>query len=91
MLKLNRYPVVVILLIGGGLIVGFAFATFNLFEMSMANLRFLRQFGWVAVMEGGLVQLAEIIACAIAALLCYIGFKLCEAELVQRYRRWQDR
>ncbi len=59
--------------------------------MGTANLRFLRQFGWVAVMESGLIQLAEIIACAIAALLCDIGFKLCEAELVQRYRRWQGR
>ncbi|MFG5384216.1 hypothetical protein [Yoonia sp. R2-816] len=82
MLRLNRYHFTFVLLLAGLFVIGFAFASLNLFQMSMANLRFLRQFGWVVVMESGLIQLAEIIACAIAALLCCIGFKLCEAELV---------
>lgn len=91
MLRLSRYHAVVVLIVAGVFTVIFAYATLNLFEMSMANIRFLREFGWVAIMEGGLVQFAEIAACAIAALLSYIGFKICEVELVQRYRRWQDR
>ncbi|WP_296425282.1 hypothetical protein [Yoonia sp.] len=91
MLRLRRYPVIAVLVIAGAFTVILAYATLNLFQTSMANIRFLRAFGWVAVMEGGLVQLAEIMLCAIAAMLSYIGFKICESELVYRYRAWQDR
>ncbi len=91
MFKLARYHVIMVLVLAGILTIIFAYATLNLFQMSMANFRFLREFGWTAVMEGGLIQLAQIIACAIAALLSYVGFKICESELVHRYREWQDR
>ena len=91
MLKLNRYPAIVVLLLSGIFTVIFAYATLNLFQMSMANLRFLREFGWIAVMEGGLLQLAQIIFCALAAMLSYIAFKICETELVHRYHNWQNR
>ena len=57
----------------------------------MANIRFLQEFGWTAVMEGGLVQLAQIAISAMVAMLSYIAFKICESELVQRYHKWQNR
>lgn len=91
MLKLNRYPAIIVLLLSGVFTVIFAYATLNLFQMSMANLRFLREFGWVAVMEGGLFQLAQIIFCALIAIFNYIAFKVCETELVHRYHDWQNR
>ncbi len=91
MLKLNRYPVVAVILLAGILTVIFAYATLNLFQMSMANIRFLTQFGWTAVMEGGLVQLVQIVVSAIISMLSYIGFKICESELVHRYHNWQNR
>lgn len=91
MFKLSRYPAVLILFFAGILIIVFAYSTLNLFHMSMANFRFLREFGWTAVMEGGLLQLAQILGSATVALLTYIGFKLCESELVQRYNKWQHR
>ncbi len=91
MLRIKTYPVVVVLLIAGALIVIFAYATLNLFQMSMANLRFLTEFGWTAVMQGGLTQLVQIILGGTIALLSYVGFKICETELVQRYHRWQNR
>ena len=80
MLRLNRYPAFVVLIIGGLFAVIFAYATLNLFQMSMANTRFLREYGWIAVQEGALFQLLQI-----------IGFKICESELVRRYNNWQSR
>lgn len=91
MFRLNQHSVVTVLLIAGLLIVIFAYATLNLFQMSMANIAFLREHGWEAVMEGALWQLGEIVASAIIAMLTYIGFKICESDLVRRYQKWQDR
>ena len=91
MLRLNRYPVVAVLLIAAALTVIFAYATLNLFQMSMANTRFLREYGWLAVQEGALLQLLQIIGSGIVAMVAYIGFKICESELVRRYNNWQSR
>ena len=91
MLKLNRYPAVVILLIAGMFTVVFAYATLNLFQMSMANIRFIREFGWVAISEGALVQLLQIAVAGSIAMISYIGFKICESELVHRYQKWQNK
>jgi len=90
MLRLRKYPAVFVLLLAGLLTVIFAYATLNLFQTAMANIAFLREYRWVAVQEGGLVQLAEIFASAAVALVSYIGFKICETELVRRYHNWQD-
>ena len=90
-MRLNRYPAVVVLLIAGILTVIFAYATLNLFQMSMENIRFLREFGAMAVKEGALLQLLQIIISATIAMLSYIAFKICENELVHRYQEWQNR
>ena len=90
-MRLNRYPVIAILLIAGIFGIVFAYATVNLLQMAIANLRFLREFGAMAVMDGALWQLAEIVLSAFIALLTYIGFKICESELVRRYQDWQNR
>ena len=90
-MRLNRYPAVIVLLFAGILTVIFAYATLNLFQMSMANIRFLREFGAMAVMEGALLQLFQIILSATVAMVSYIGFKICESELVHRYHAWQNR
>ncbi|MCK0097215.1 hypothetical protein MWU60_16680 [Yoonia sp. F2084L] len=91
MLKLKKYPALFVLLIAGIFTVIFAYATLNLFQMSMANIRFLREFGWTAIMEGGLIQLLKIIVSATIAMASYIGFKICESELVNRYHNWQGK
>ena len=91
MFKLRNYHFLIVLLFAGLLAVTLAYATLNLFLISMANFRFLREFGWVAVMEGGLLQLGEIALTGMVALISYIGFKICETELVHRYHDWQNR
>ncbi|WP_108813309.1 hypothetical protein [Loktanella sp. Alg231-35] len=90
-MRLNRYPAVIVLFFAGILTVIFAYATLNLFQMSMANIRFLREFGTMAVMEGALFQLLQILLSATIAMVSYIGFKICESELVHRYHEWQNR
>lgn len=90
-MRLKNRSVIVVLLIAGVLTVVFAYATLNLFQMSMANIGFIRDYGWTAIMEGALWQLLEITVSAAIALLSYIGFKICESELVRRYHIWQNR
>jgi len=90
-LRLNRHHALVVLLIAGVFTVIFAYATLNLFQMSMANIRFIREFGWTAVMEGALFQLLQIALSGAVAMTSYIGFKICESELVHRYHNWQDK
>lgn len=90
-MRLNKYPVLVVLVIAGLFTVVFAYATLNLFQMSMANIRFIREFGWTAVMEGALVQLLQIGISGALAMLSYIGFKICESKLVHRYHNLQDK
>ena len=91
MLRLNRHHVISILLIAAAMVVIFAFSTASLLQVAMANLRFIREFGWEAVEYGALIQLAQIIGNGAIALLSWIGFKLCEGELVRRYNNWQSR
>ncbi|EBA14124.1 hypothetical protein [Roseobacter sp. CCS2] len=91
MLKLKKYPAFIVLLIAGLFTVIFAYATLNLFQMSMANIRFIREFGWTAVMEGALLQLLTVAISGALAMLSYIGFKICESELVHRYHNWQNK
>lgn len=91
MLRLNRHHVISVLLIAAVMVVVFAYSTLSLMQVSMANLRFLREFGWEAVEYGALVQLVQIVGTGAVALLSWLAFKICESELVRRYNNWQSR
>ncbi len=88
LLDIRRYPWVVVFVLAGLCAAAFAFSTYNLFHLSMANLSFLQQYGLVAIQNGALVQSFEVALCGGFALICYLGFKVCEGELVSRFRRW---
>lgn len=88
-LQLSNHHAMTIFLLMGLCGVLFAWTTFNLFHLAMENLRFLREAGWMAVMEGGLRQLLEIVGSGLLSLVFYIGFKACEVELVYRWRNWR--
>ena len=64
----------------------FAWFTFNLVELFMANFRFISTYGLVALREGGLRQAVELVASGYLAIAFYIAFKACEIELVARLR-----
>lgn len=89
--RISRYPAFLVFLLAGGAAVMVAYCSFNLLDLSMANLRFLRQHGWLAVTSGAWLQLLQIMFYGLVALAFYLLFKICESELVIRYRRWQER
>jgi hypothetical protein len=89
-LHLARYHWVLVFLIAGGFAIAFAYSSYNLFHLSMANIGFIRQNGWLAIQEGALVQTLQILGIAGVSLASYMGFKLCENEMISRYKRWSD-
>ena len=91
LLSLPRYPMPVVFFLAGLFAAVLAFSAANLFQVASANLAFLGKFGWLAVMEGGLAQLIGIAVNGATALVCFLGFKLCESDLVRRYWRWVER
>ena len=60
----------------------FGVGTLNLFVLIRANGNFLLENGWMAVMDGGLRQSAELLANALVAMAAYVIFKTCEHRLV---------
>ncbi len=70
--------------------VGLAWMSFNLFGMAMANIRFITQYGAMALADGGLQQFLEICLYGFASLLLFLVFKGCETEIVKRWRDMYD-
>ena len=62
----------------------FGFLSLNLVQTFAANIRFLAEYGFLAIMEGGLWQLAELVMSAYGAIGFYVAFKTCEHALVER-------
>ncbi|MEO8244922.1 MAG: hypothetical protein ABI832_21770 [bacterium] len=87
-LNITRWPAFLVFVAAGLLAVSSAFATVNLFGQTMANIAFLRRAGFEAVRLGALGQLFWLTLWGMTALACFLGFKVCEVELVQRYRNW---
>ena len=85
-LRPTSYNSIILLLAMGVFAALFGWISYNLIHLGMENYRFLRQFGTLAVMEGGLGQLVEIILYGYLSLAFYLGFKICEVELVHRWR-----
>ena len=89
--QISRYPSVLVFLLAGVSVVVFAFQTYNLLQMGMANLRYIREHGLLALQTGALIQLLQLMFFGAIALFFFLVFKVCESELVIRYRRWMER
>lgn len=64
----------------------FAWSSYNLFQTAMANLNLLRSHGWAAAMDGGAWQLLTLVLNGYLSLTLYLGFRVCEDELIRRWR-----
>ncbi|NJO34618.1 MAG: hypothetical protein HC869_17290 [Rhodospirillales bacterium] len=84
-LRLSNCNAFVVFIFMGACGAMFAWMSYNLINLAMANIHFLSQYGALAIMEGGLMQLVEIILYGYLALAFYLGFKACEHELVDRW------
>lgn len=68
------------------LVLGLAFFAFgagslNLVYMFQSNLQLLLDYGWRAVMEGGALQLLDLLLTGYLSLAAYVVFKACEYRL----------
>ena len=73
---------------------GFGFVTFgaasvNLVTQFSANLNYMLEYGWIAVEEDGLLQLAQLVGTTYVAVAFYFLFKTCEHALVQRMAHYR--
>jgi len=66
---------------------GFALCSLNLFELFRANIRLLTTYGVMAALDGGVLQLIELIAWGYLALAFYVVFKGCLDGLLHRIHR----
>lgn len=64
----------------------FAWISYNLVFLFMANFRFLSEHGLLALQSGGLRQLIELVGGGYLSIALYLCFKACEYELVGRLR-----
>jgi len=90
LLNVTRWPAILLFVMAGATAVALAFITVNLFTRAMANLSLIGEYGWLAVQEGALLQLAGLILWGVLALITYLVFKACEKELLHRYFHWAD-
>jgi hypothetical protein len=80
------YNTLVLLLFLAAFSVAFAWLTFDLVRLAMANAEFLRREGvMTALMYGGHWQTLGVAAKGVLALACYLGFKGVEHELISRW------
>lgn len=89
-LEIHAYHSLFLFVAMGVCAAAFAWSSYNLANLAIANFRFLRDYGWFAIMEGGLRQLLEIAAYGVLSLAFYLGFKACEHELVHRWSNWRS-
>jgi hypothetical protein len=69
------------------IVLGLAFFTFgastlNLFFLFRANAALVVEHGWMAVMDGGGMQFAELLFTGYVGMAAYVVFKACEHRLV---------
>lgn len=88
---IKRWPGIFVFLLAGGAAAVFAFVTVNLFGHAMASRDFIRKFGWLAIENGALWQVAELTLWGAVALGCWVTFKICESEMGRRYHRWTSK
>jgi hypothetical protein len=67
--------------------VAFGLLTLDLVRLVSANATLLSDYGWQGLQDGGLRQLAELIASTLAAMAAWLLFKVCETVLVQSWTR----
>jgi hypothetical protein len=60
----------------------FGCGTLNLIHLLQANFELISDYGFMALKDGALQQLLELLVSGYAALLAYIVFKACEYRLV---------
>ncbi len=69
----------------------FGLCSFNLFELFRANIQFIRTYGVMGALDGGIVQLVELTFWGYLGLACYVVFKGCLDGLLMRIHASRER
>lgn len=64
--------------------VSFGVVSLNLVQLFAANANFIFENGFMGLLDGGLIQLVQLVFTAYLAVACYLLFKTCEHALVER-------
>jgi len=80
---LHAHPVWTFVLMTSGFL-GFGILSVDLAKVILANAEYISSNGWSGLIDGGLQQLFELIRNAIAAMMFYLVFKLCEHVLIEK-------
>lgn len=64
--------------------VSFGVTSLNLVQLFAANANYIFEHGLTGLLDGGLIQLAQLVLTAYLAVACYLLFKTCEHALVER-------
>lgn len=68
--------------LGGAAFIAFGALSYNLAMVLIANLALIAEHGVMALRDGALVQLVELLVSGYGAFACYLVFKLCENIVV---------
>jgi hypothetical protein len=71
-------------LVMGAAIGGFAVCTVDLFQFFSANFTLIVTYRWMAIVDGGLLQLVELVFWGYLGVACYFVFKGCLHGLLDR-------
>jgi hypothetical protein len=85
--RLFHGPAWLTFIVMGVAVGGFALCSLNLFELFHSNFRLLANYGVMAALDGGLLQLIALIAWGYLALAFYVVFKGCLDGLLHRIHR----
>ena len=83
---LQNWPIAALIVTMGLSAVFLAWSSFNLFNAATANLALIARYGAMALLDGGLVQFAQICFNACVSLMLFLMFKGCETEIIKRWR-----
>ena len=83
--RISHYPSFLLILIMGLLSAIFAINSVDLVRLASANLTYIQRYGLMAILDGGLLQLAMLTLQGMLSLLCYLGFKVIEHILLRRW------
>ncbi len=80
---LMRHPLLTFVVMGLSFLL-FGLVSLNLIHIFQASIELLLEYGRMALWDGGLQQLLELLLSGYFALAFYIAFKVCEKALVDR-------
>lgn len=89
--RVAGYPAVLVFLCAGIAAAVLAFGSLRLLTSGLSLMRMVQEQGWPVLTEEGWPQPLRVAGFGVLALSAYLVFRICETELVARYRDWQDR